>query len=132
MQSISGSELAKIFFHRHCTDRQSVVYSSARLKWSDVRIRSRVFLKILCPSLLVVMATNEPLSVPFRLAPVTGTPPPAQQLVAGIHHGETRPVRSHPAKVCSQSLGEVWEKRGPACDVHILERERGERWCHDL
>ena len=93
-----------------------------------------MFLQILCPSLLVVMATNEPLSVPLCLAPVTGTSPPVQQLVAGIHHGEARPVRSHPTKVCRQSLGEVGEKRGPACDVHILEREREreERWHHEL
>ena len=86
----------------------------------DVRVRGKMLLQELSPSLLVLSSGHEPLPVPLLPSPHTRTPPPVQQLVGSTVHREGGAIGPHAAKVHCQPLGKLGDEGVAASEVDVL------------
>ena len=112
---ICHSELAELIIR---------ITMQSTVRWSDVEIRSDVFLEILRSSFLVLSPGDEAALTIFTVGPGAASPPCITQAILGREDTEGRLERSHGLEVCTHTIGKTGEHGITTSDVDILWRRR--------
>ena len=112
---ICHSELAELIIR---------ITMQSTVRWSDVEIRSDVFLEILRSSFLVLSPGDEAALAVFTVGPGAASPPCITQAILGREDTKGGLERSHGLEVCTHTIGKTGEHGITTSDVDILWRRR--------